>query len=313
MAVASASRLSVRKVGSIRAERRREASQGFLCISPWLLGFLAFTLIPMAASFYLSFTRYRIVRPPDFTGLANYRYALFEDYLFWHSLGRTGLWALYTVPLGIVGSLVAAILLNQGLHGTTFYRTCFFLPSLTPVVAAALLWKWMFNPDVGVINWALSTIGIRGPGWLETTTWAMPALVIVSLWTGIGSGRMLIFLAALQGVPQELYEASEIDGASALRKHLHITVPLITPAIFFNLIMGLLGSFQSFTLAFLTTEGGPANALYFFALHIYYQAFMHFEMGYACALSWFMFALVLIITAIQFAGSNRWVYYESKR
>lgn len=305
--------MSIRRAGGIRAERRREAWQGFLCASPWVVGFLAFTLIPMAASFYLSFTRYRIVRAPQFTGIENYRYALFEDYLFWHSLSRTGLWALWTVPLGIVGSMIAAILLNQGLHGNTFYRTCFFLPSLTPVVAAALLWKWMFNPDVGVINWVLSLVGIRGPGWLETTKWAMPALVIVALWTGIGSGRMLIFLAALQGVPKELYEASDIDGASALRKHLHITLPLITPAIFFNLIMGLLGSFQSFTMAFLTTEGGPANALYFFALHIYYQAFMHFEMGYACALSWFMFAIVLVITAIQFSGSNRWVYYESKR
>ena len=305
-------RLSISRAGGIRAERRREALQGYMCILPWLLGFLAFTLIPMASSLYLSFTRYRVTRPPSFIGLYNYEYALTEDYLFWHSLGRTGLWSISTVPLGILGSLVAAILLNQGLRGTTIYRTSFFLPSLTPIVAAALLWKWMLNPDIGVINWALSQIGIQGPGWLASTKWAMPALIIVSLWTGIGSGRMLIFLAALQGVPQELYESASIDGAGGLRKHLHITVPLITPSIFFNLIMGILGSFQSFTLAFLTTEGGPANALYFFALHIYYNAFMHFEMGYACALSWFLFAIVLAITGIQFYTSG-WVYYESKR
>jgi len=305
-------RLSVSRVSSIRAGRRREAAQGYLCVLPWLLGFLSFTLIPMIASLYLSFTRYRVTRPPEFLGLQNYTFALGEDYLFWHSMGRTGLWSISTVPLGIIGSLVAAILLNQGLKGTRVYRTSFFLPSLTPVVAAALLWKWMLNPDVGVINWALSLFGIRGPGWLSSTTWAMPALILVSLWTGIGSGRMLIFLAALQGVPQELYESAAIDGAGGFRKHVHITVPLITPRIFFNLIMGILGSFQSFTMAFLTTEGGPANALYFFALHIYYNAFMHFEMGYACALSWFLFAIVLAITGLQFYTSG-WVYYESKR
>lgn len=305
-------RLGASRLSGARAERRREAVQGYLCVLPWLLGFLAFTLIPMAASLYLSFTRYRITRPPEFLGLDNYAFALRDDYLFWHSMGRTGLWSITTVPLGILGSLIAAILLNQGLRGTRIYRTSFFLPSLTPVVAAALLWKWMLNPDVGVINWALAQLGIRGPGWLSSTTWAMPALIIISLWTGIGSGRMLIFLAALQGVPQELYESASIDGAGGFRKHLHITVPLITPSIFFNLIMGILGSFQSFTMAFLTTEGGPANALYFFALHIYYNAFMHFEMGYACALSWFLFAIVLLITGIQFYTSG-WVYYESKR
>jgi multiple sugar transport system permease protein len=305
-------RLSIFRSSSVQAERRREAVQGYLCILPWLLGFLAFTLIPMGASLYLSFTRYRVTRPPVFVGVDNYVHALNGDHLFWHSMGRTALWSISTVPVGILGSMIAAILLNQGLRGTTFYRTSFFLPSLTPIVAAALLWKWMLNPDIGVINWALSTIGIRGPGWLASTAWAMPALIIVSLWTGIGSGRMLIFLAALQGVPQELYESASIDGAGGLRKHLHITVPLITPAIFFNFIMGILGSFQSFTLAFLTTEGGPANALYFFALHIYYNAFMYFEMGYASALSWFLFAIVLAITGLQFYTSG-WVHYESSR
>jgi multiple sugar transport system permease protein len=284
-----------------------------MCIAPWAIGFLVFTLVPMAASLYLSGTRYRITRPPEFVGFYNYTYAVTQDDLFWHAFGRTAVWMVSTVPLGIFGSLIAAILLNQGLHGTTIYRTCFFLPSLTPTVAAALLWKWMLNSDVGVINWLLAQVGIRGPGWLTSTTWALPALAMVALWTGIGSGRMLIFLAALQGIPNELYESAEIDGASALRKHLHITVPLITPSIFFNLIMGILGSFQTFALAFLTTEGGPANATYFFALHIYYSAFMHFRMGYACALSWFLFAIVVIVTAIQFKSSDRWVYYESRR
>jgi multiple sugar transport system permease protein len=208
---------------------------------------------------------------------------------------------------------VAAILLNQALKGTSIYRTCFFLPSLTPVVAASLLWKWMLNPNVGVINWGLSLVGVKGPGWLTSTRWAMSALVMISLWTGIGSSRMIIFLAGLQGIPQELYEAASIDGAGAWRKHLHITIPLITSTIFFNLIMGVIASFRVFAMAFLTTEGGPAYATYFFALHIYYHAFMYFNMGYASALSWFLFIIVILLTVVQFGTSRSWVFYEAKR
>jgi len=298
---------------SLTQERKREAWQGYMLISPWILGFLLFVLGPMLASLFYSLTRYRITRPPTFVGLYNYSTALFDDDLFWHALGRTSLWAAATVPIGIVGSLLAAILLNQGLRGTTVFRTCFFLPSLTPIVAAALLWKWMLHPDVGVINFGLSVLGIRGPGWLISTKWALWALVMVSSWVGIGGNRMLIFLAGLQGIPQELYESAEIDGAGALKKHLNITVPLITPTIFFNLMMGILGAFRVFAMAFLTTEGGPAYATYFFALHIYYQAFMYFNMGYACCLSWFLFILIIILTVLQFASSRRWVFYETSR
>ncbi|MBM3190192.1 MAG: sugar ABC transporter permease [Chloroflexi bacterium] len=292
---------------------RREALQGFLCISPWLVGFVAFALGPMIASAYYSLTDYRILRAPDFVGLDNYKEALTADPLFWRSFERTAVWTVATVPAGIIGSLIAAILLHQGLRGTSIYRTMYFLPSLTPTVAASLLWMWMLHPDAGVVNWLLSLVGIRGPGWLSSTKWVVPALAMISLWTGIGGGRMVIFLAGLQGIPEELYEAAEIDGAGTLRKMLHITVPLMTPTIFFNLIMGILGSFRAFDMAFLTTEGGPAYASYFFALHIYYHAFQYYSMGYACALSWFLFAIIVILTAIQFGSSRRWVFYQAVR
>jgi multiple sugar transport system permease protein len=295
------------------AERRREAWQGYLCIAPWMIGFLCFALGPMLASFYYSFTEYRITRAAVFTGLQNYSYALFRDELFWWSLGRTALWTIATVPLGIMGSLIAAILLNQNLKGTAIYRTCFFLPSLTPVVAASLLWKWMLHPNVGVINYLLSSVGIRGPGWLADPDWALWALALVALWTSVGGGTMIIFLAGLQGIPKELYEAADIDGAGNLSKALRITLPLITPTIFFNLIMGILGSFRVFAMAFLTTEGGPAYATWFFALHIFQQAFVYFNMGYACTLSWFLFAIIIIFTAIQFGASRSWVFYEARR
>ena len=294
-------------------QRRREALSGYLCIAPWLIGFLAFALGPMIASAYYSLTDYNILRKPEFVGLANYREALTGDDLFWRSLERTGIWTLATVPAGIIGSLLAALLLHQGLRGTSIYRTMYFLPSLTPTVAASLLWLWMLHPHVGVVNWLLSFAGIRGPGWLSSTRWAVPALAMISLWTGIGGGRMVIFLAGLQGIPQELYEAADIDGAASWQKALRITVPLMTPTIFFNLIMGVLGSFRAFDMAFLTTEGGPAYATYFFALHIYYYAFQYYQMGYACMLSWFLFAVILILTGAQFASSRRWVFYLTQR
>ena len=297
----------------LRAERHREALQGYLCILPWMIGFLVFVFIPIFASLYWSMTHYRLGGVPTYIGFDNYTRAATNDPRFWSSLWRTVLWMFYTVPLGIVGSMIAAILLNQNLKGITAYRTCFFLPSLTPVVAASILWRWILHGDIGVLNWLLSLVGINGPAWLGSTRWAMPSLAMIALWNSIGGGRMLIFLAALQAVPNELYEAADIDGAGTLRKHLTITVPLITAAIFFNMIMGVLGSFQAFALAFLTTDGGPVFATYLFALHIYYTAFGFLDMGYACALSWVLFGIVIVLTAIQFATSDRWVYYESRR
>ncbi len=218
------------------------------------------------------------------------------------------------MPLGVFGSLLAAVLLNQGLKGTTFMRTAYFLAHLTPTVAASLLWMWILQPDIGVFNSVIESLtGLRGPKWLNSMEWALPSLAMISLWGSIGGNRMLIFLAGLQGIPQEMYEASRIDGASAFRQWLHITVPLVSPAIFFNLIIGIIASFRVFAMAFVTTKGGPAYSTYFYALHLYQQAFSSFDMGYGCTLAWILFVIVLIITLVQMNLADRRVYYESLR
>jgi multiple sugar transport system permease protein len=292
-----------------------------LFISPWVIGFLCFTGYPMLASLYYSFTDYKILGSAQWVGLHNYIYAFTGkpfgssgDPLFWLSLSRTVTWVVLIVPLGITGSLLAASLLNRGLIGSRFYRTGFFLPSLTPVVAASLLWSWILQPDIGVLNSVIHTLtGAKGPNWLYSLTWSMPSLLVIALWTGIGGDRMLIFLAGLQGIPAELYDAAKTDGANAFQRWWHITVPMITPAILFNLILGIIGSFRVFSLAFVTTAGGPAYSTYFYALHLYAQAFSSFDMGYGSTLAWILFAIVLLLTLIQLRLSNRWVYYESQR
>jgi len=300
--------------------QRREAIQGFLFISPWVIGFIAFTAYPMLASLYYSFTDYKILSSPVWLGLHNYVYAFTGaplgagDALFWVALSRTFIWVVFSVPLGVAGSLLAATLLNRGIRGTSIFRTCFFLPSLTPVVAAGLLWAWILQPDVGVLNTVLASVaGIKGPNWLYSLTWSMPSLMTVALWTGIGGDRMLIFLAGLQGIPADVYDAAKTDGANSFQRWVHITVPLMSPAILFTMILGVIASFRVFALAFVTTNGGPAYATYFYSLHLYVQAFSSFDMGYACALAWILFAIVLTITMIQMKLSNRWVYYESLR
>ena len=317
----AASALTLPAWRELTPARRREALQGLAFISPWLVGFLVFTAYPMVASLYYSFTNYKVLAPPQWVGLQNYVYALSGkpfgttgDPLFWLSVQRTVTWVVITVPLGIVGSLLAAVLLNRGLRGTNFYRTAFFLPSLTPVVAAALLWTWMLNPRVGVVNAVIEGVtGLRGPNWLTDIDWALPALAIISLWTAIGGNRMLIFLAGLQGIPPELYEAARVDGAGPLRTWWNITVPLISPAIFFNLVLGIIYSFRVFAFAFVTTGGGPARATYFYALHLYTMAFSSFDMGYGSALAWLLFVAVLVLTVLNMQLSKRWVYYESLR
>jgi multiple sugar transport system permease protein len=313
--VATAPRAAARsRLGELTPARRKEAIQGLLFISPWLVGFLAFTAYPMLASLYYSFTKYQILAPPQWVGFQNYAYALTGDPLFWLAMQRTLVWVIATVPLGILGSLLAAVLLNRGLHGTVVYRTAFFLPSLTPIVAAALLWQWILQPDIGVLNSAIEGLtGWRGPRWLTSADWALPALAMISLWTAIGGNRMLIFLAGLQGIPSELYEAARVDGAGPVRTWWHITVPLISPAIFFNLVLGVIVSFRVFAFAFVTTAGGPARATYFYALHLYMQAFSSFDMGYGSALAWILFLLVLTITLVNMKLARRWVYYESLR
>ena len=284
--------------------------EGYLFILPWLIGVIVLAIGPMAASLGLSLTEYEILTPPIFAGLANYQ-EIVGDELFWTSLWNTVYYVVVGVPLRLLLALFLAMLLNQQLGGMAFFRTIFYLPSVTAGVAVSLLWSWIFEPEFGVLNALLAKIGITGPSWLGSTTWAMPALIIMSVWN---VGRpMLIFLAGLQSVPNYLYEVVELDGGGAWQKFRTVTVPMMTPIIFFNLIMTLIQSFQVFTNAYIMTGGGPANATLVYILYLYNNAFQWLHMGYASALAWVLFAIVFILTIIQVKFSDRWVYYEGVR
>lgn len=293
--------------------RRREAIEGWLYLSPWIIGFVLFVAGPLLASLVLSFTKYNVLRPAQFIGLKNYIVAFAEDPLFIPSLLRSFYYAALSVPLAMVGSLIVAILLNQNLRGTTAWRTFYFLPTLTPLIAASLLWRWMLNPDVGLVNYLLEQVGIEGPGWLSSRTWAVPSLVLIGLWASVGGSRMIIFLAGLQDVPKELLESAEIDGAGSWTKFWNITLPLISPTIFFNLVLGIIFALRTFEIAFIATNGGPAQATWFLPLHIYQNAFVSFDMGYASALSWLFLTVVSILTYFQFRISGSWVFYSAER
>jgi len=292
---------------------RQEAFFAYLFLLPWIIGFVAFIAGPMLASLFLSLTSYNIVAPPTFVGLENFVRAFTQDPLFWGSLGKTFLYAIVVVPLGVGGALLVAMLLNQSLRGTSFYRTIFFLPHLTPAVAAVYIWAWLLNPQFGFVNEIIWKIArIEGPGWLGSKEWAIPALILIALWGIIGGNMMMIFLAGLQGVPKELYEVASLDGANPWQRFWNITFPMISPTVFFNSVLAIIGALQTFTSAFVATGGGPAYATYFYALHIYNTAFSYTEMGYASALAWIFFVILVTFTFIQFQASNRWVYYAGE-
>jgi multiple sugar transport system permease protein len=289
-------------------QARSEERAFYLFISPWIIGFTCFTLYPVFASLYFSLNYYDVLTPPRWTGLGNYA-NLFKDDLFYQALKVTSLYALGSVVLGIAASLVIAIVLNRNIKGVAFYRTVFYLPSVISGVAVSLLWMWLFNPDFGLINYILwSVFRIDGPGWIYDPKWVIPSLIVMSLW-GIGGG-IVIYLARLQGIPTDLYEAAEIDGAGALRRITSITLPMMTPVIFFNLLMGIIGSFQVFTQAYVMTNGGPGYASLFYVLYLYRYAFKYYQMGYASALAWILFLVLLVLTMFVFRTSDRWVYYE---
>ncbi|MEM7125715.1 MAG: sugar ABC transporter permease [Chloroflexota bacterium] len=295
--------------GAQSALEANEAKWGYLLLIPWLLGLIIFWIGPILASAYFSFMEYDVVSSPEFIGADNYVRAFSADKQFWPSLGRTLYYSVLVVPLGLIGSLFLAILLNQGIKGTNIFRTFFFLPHLTPAVALAVLWIWLFHPTVGPINAVLESFGVEGPGWLTSKDWALNALIIISLWAGVGGNTMLIFLAGLQGVPQELYEAAEIDGAGGWSKFRNVTLPMISPTMLFNLILGIIGALKVFTLAFVATNGGPSWATWFYALHIYRQSFEYFRMGYGAALAWIFVIILLAFTYVQLVMSRRWVFY----
>lgn len=282
---------------------------GYAFISPWLVGFVVFTVYPFASSLYLSFTRYNIVQSPVWVGAANYHLLFTRDPLFWKSLAVTFKFAGLSVPLGIIAGVGLALLLNLKLRGIAIYRTIFFLPSIVPTVASSVVFLWLLNPDIGLINRALGAFGITGPEWLQSPKWAIWSLVGLSLW-GVG-GSMVIYLAGLKDIPAHLYEAALIDGASPLQRLRYVTLPMLSPVIFFNLVMGLIGVFQYFTQAYIMTQGGPEDSTHFYALYMFEQAWRYLNMGYASAMGWVLFLIIMSLTAVLFWTQKRWVHYGS--
>ena len=293
-----------------RRNRRQlqETIAFYLFASPWLIGLLVFTLGPMIASFLLSFADYPLIVPPKWIGLENYIEMFTDDKLVWQSLKVTFLYSLGAIPLFLTTSFLIAMLLNQQIRGITIFRTIYYLPSVISGVPVALLWLWMLNPEFGLVNNMLKEIGIKGPQWFFSTTWVIPSFILMNLW-GLGV-TMVIFLAGLQGIPAHLYEAAEIDGAGAWSKFRNVTLPMMSPIILFNGVIGIIDSFQIFTPAFVITNGGPANASLFYGLYLYNNAFKFFNMGYAAALAWLMFLIILIITGLVFRLTGSWIYYE---
>jgi multiple sugar transport system permease protein len=307
---------------------QREELTGYAFISPWLIGFMIFTIGPMLASLYFSFTDYNIVDPPNWIGLENYIKVFsgipaairmgdprqLGDPLFWKSLQVTLYFAALFLPLNILFSFTLAILLNQKVPGVNIWRTIYFLPSIIAGVAVALLWVRILNPRMGILNPFLQNVfGIQNPpGWLQDPDWAVPALVLMGLW-GVG-GAMIIYLAGLQGIPTDLYDAAKVDGANAWHRFRHVTLPMMTPVIFFNLVLGLIATFQYFTEVYVATSGtgGPQRSTLFYNLYLYQNAFSYFDMGYASTMAWILFLIVIVLTALIFRSSEAWVHYEGQ-
>lgn len=297
----------------------REALEGYLWLLPWFIGFLVFTLGPIIGSLYLSFTAYHPARTPEWIGLDNYITAFTRDNQFWPSLERTFYYAALLVPLGLVFSLGLALLVNQEIRGNGIYRTLYFLPTIIPIAAATLVWAWILHPQLGILNYGLKSVGIQGPSWLSAD-WAIPTVVLISLWTLVGGSRMIVFLAALKNVPQELYDAARIDGAGDWACFRYVTLPMITPALLFNLIVTMIAALKVFEVAYMLVvpnqggfvTGSTGYSLYFYVVKLFDHAFNFFEMGYASALAWIFLLLVLVLVALQLRWSSAWVYYEGE-
>ena len=305
----SAFRQVLQRERKLGATVLREEREMYVFIGPWLFGFVVFYAGPILASIVISFTKWPMLSSPTWLGFGNYVEIFGKDALFRKALFNTLYYVVFSIPLGILIALSMALLLNQDVHWMPLFRTMFYVPSLVTGVSVAVIWSWLLNPQFGIINHFLGKLGILGPNWLFDTKTAMPAMIVMSLW-GAG-GSMVIYLAGLQGIPKHLYEAAEIDGAGWWARFRHVTVPMITPTLFFNLIMGIIGAFQTFTQFFIMTNGGPANATITYVLYLYRSAFEYFRMGYACGLAWILFLIILAMTILQFWGARYWVYYEA--
>ena len=296
--------------GGWRTWRRRYDLNGYLFLAPDLIGTLVFAVGPVLAALALGLFAWDVLTPPRFAGLDNYRQLLFDDPVFRQVLLNTTYYVLGTVPLRTVLALLLAIALNQQIRGMSLFRAAFFLPTITSAVAAATVWRWIYEPNFGLLNSVLYTIGIdHPPAWISSATWAMPALILLGVWQGLGF-QMVIFLAGLQAIPAHLYEAAAIDGATWWDRFRYITVPLISPTTFFVLVISVIGSYQVFDQAFILTEGGPGYATTTLVYYIYNYAFQFFKMGYAAAIAWVLFAIVFVLTVIQFRLQARWVHYD---
>jgi multiple sugar transport system permease protein len=289
---------------------RREAFTFYVLIAPWVFGFLVFLAWPMLRSLYLSFTDYSLLTPPVWVGIQNYQ-RIFTDPDFWQSLKVTLIFALGSVPGGTVIALAIAMVLAQKLRGINFWRTIFFMPSILSSIAVAILWLFIFRPEGGLLNVVLSWFGIQGPSWVTSETWALPALILMSWWT-VG-GQMVIYLAGLKGIPDTFYEAAEIDGANGWQKFRFVTLPMLSPTIFFNVVLGIIGALQVFDVGWVMTRGGPNKATLFYMINLYNRAFSYVQMGYASALAWILFIIIMAITLLVIRSSALWVFYEAEQ
>lgn len=293
--------------------KQKEDLQGYIFILPWLIGFVVFTAGPLLFSFGASFSDYNVTSQMDFVGLDNYKTLLTDDQLFWTSLYNTFYFVLFSVPLTTLGAILLSALLNQDVPGMRFFRTIYYLPAILSGVGVYLLWMQLLEPGTGMVNTVLSWVGISGPNWLYDPNWTKPSLILMKLWS-VG-GSMLLYLASMQGVSKSLYEAAEMDGASRWKQFIHITIPMITPVIFFDIVTSLIGGFQIFQEAYVMSgngDGGPVNSMLFYNLYMWKKAFETFDMGYAMAMSWILFIIVFIITIFNLKMAPRWVHYEGE-
>jgi len=304
-----------RRGGVWRSKNRRREWIAALCfLLPNLLGFVIFMAGPLLSSLGISLLEWNLLNPPTWLGFENYLH-LVQDDDFWLSLRATLYYMLGSVPLSIVSALLLALALNQKIRGITIYRTLYFIPVVSSMIAVALMWRWMYNPTSGILNYMLDRLftalhlPLTPPDWLQSRVWAMPAIIFMSVWKGLGY-NMVLFLAGLQGIPAHLYEAAEIDGATAWYKFRHITLPLLTPTTFFIVIISIIGSFQIFEQAYIMTQGGPARSTVTTVYYIYENGFQWYQMGYASAVAWVLFALILLVTVVQWKYQDRWVFYE---
>ncbi len=289
---------------------RREALTFYILISPWLIGFFGFLAYPMLRSLYLSFTNYNLQGNPVWIGWRNYE-RIFADPDFWQSLKVTFLYALGSVPGSTIIALMIALVLAQKLRGVNIWRTIFFLPSVLSTIAVAILWLYVFRPEGGLLNIFLGWFGIQGPNWLNSETWALPALILMSWWS-VG-GQMVIYLAGLKGIPESLYEAAEIDGANSIQKFRFVTIPMLSPTIFFNVVLAIIGALQVFDTGYVLTRGGPNDATLFYMINLYERAFQLVQLGYASALAWILFLIIMVITLLVIRSSVLWVHYETEQ